>query len=325
MVAVQPVAPTRPPSAIEDFLWNMHSVLVHTPGPLEIDLLGEAYSKRMGHKFAIERFLVVGEGGLAATLKRIPHIVTPYVENGVTCIKASQDRSLTKQGLIEADQAYRRELSKKSAQAKAKSANGNAPKSRAAPKADEKPPSAVVGAAPSKTAATVAPASPAVGEKRPAEGAASGGGDAAKKTKVADSETLAKMLVQGVARVLQNRAKAGKGPLPLNELETEFTQLWQVPFDLAQAGETDTAAFLQKWPNKVELIGEGSRRMVQLSTKTAAKKAAGTVPAATGKKTQDGPQTLQEARQEAANMLESIKDMLRRQQTLVAALDRLAA
>jgi hypothetical protein len=92
------------------------------------------------------------------------------------------------------------------------------------------------------------------------------------------------MLVQGVVRVLQNRAKAGKGPLPLNELETEFTQLWQVPFDLAQAGETDTAAFLQKWPNKVELIGEGSRRMVQLSTKTAAKKTTGILPAATGKK-----------------------------------------
>jgi len=293
----------------------MHTVLVNTPGPLEIDLLGEAYSKRLGHKFAIERFLVVGEGGLAATLKRIPHIVTPYVENGVTCIKAAQDRSLTKHGLIEADQAYRRELAKKSAQAKAKGANGNAAKPRAVPKADEKPP----GAAPSKTAPAVAPASPAVGEKRPAEG----GGDAAKKAKVADSETLAKMLVQGVVRVLQNRAKAGKGPLPLSELETEFTQLWQVPFDLAQAGETDAAAFLQKWPNKVELIGEGSKRMVHLFSKTAAKKTGGTAPTVPGKK--EGPQSLEEARREAQCMLDTIKDMLKRQQTLVAALDRLAA
>ncbi|CAE8614347.1 unnamed protein product, partial [Polarella glacialis] len=45
--------------------------------------------------------------------------------------------------------------------------------------------------------------------------------------------------------------------------------LWKVPFNLAQAGETDAVTFLQKWPSKVEVIQEGEVLVVQLVKKVA--------------------------------------------------------
>eukprot|EP00929_Paragymnodinium_shiwhaense_P113197 TRINITY_DN81455_c0_g1_i1.p1 TRINITY_DN81455_c0_g1~~TRINITY_DN81455_c0_g1_i1.p1 ORF type:complete len:631 (-),score=213.00 TRINITY_DN81455_c0_g1_i1:273-2165(-) len=240
---------TKPPASIEDFLWNIHSVLCATPGPLHLDNLKDAYLKHLGHKCAVERFLVVGEGGLAATLKRIPHVVSLFQEGSVTCVKATQKSDSTREDLIEADQQYRRDLIKKNAMAKAK-AKGATPGAAAA-----KAPAA---------AATTPAAAPA---KRPAEEAAGAPAKQA-KTGEADSDTLARMLVQGVVRVLQNRSKNGKGALPLNDLEEEFKALWKVPFNLQQAGETDAEAFLGKWPHKVELVVENGTRCVQLPKKT---------------------------------------------------------
>merc|ERR1719326_1193563 len=97
------------PANIEDFLWNIHSTLVGAEGVVQLDNLKAEYLKQLGHKCSIERFLVVGEGGLGATLKRIPHVVTLYQENGATYVKSTQPAGIDKAQLIEADLAYRRE------------------------------------------------------------------------------------------------------------------------------------------------------------------------------------------------------------------------
>ena len=63
------------------------------------------------------------------------------------------------------------------------------------------------------------------------------------------------MPVQGVVRVLQRRAKEGKGPLLASDLAAEFKALWEVPFNLQSACYNDVNAFLAAWQNKVELTG----------------------------------------------------------------------
>jgi len=85
-IAKKAGGPTRPPATIEDLLWNMYSVLDAFGGPLPIDQLKDAYYKHLGHKCAIERFLVVGDAGLAGTMKRIPHVVTVTNGNGVATL-----------------------------------------------------------------------------------------------------------------------------------------------------------------------------------------------------------------------------------------------
>jgi len=276
MVAVQASgAPTRPPSTIEDFLWNIHSVLAGADNQ-PLDTLKEAYSKKLGHKCAIERFLVVGEGGLAATLKRIPHIVTTFQDsNGTNCVKATLGSNTTKEQLVEADQAYRKELTKRNiaakalnanaAKAKAKAVVGSKPAAPAAPNAKAPSTTATASGSAQETAKSGSVATATNEGKRPADVAK--GGDAKRQKTDSDGETLAKMLVQGVVRVLQNRAKEGLGPLPLDQLESEFQSLWKVPFNLQQAGEQNAQTFLQKWPNKVELKHDGTQYMVSISKK----------------------------------------------------------
>merc|ERR1712224_641540 len=187
----------------------------------------------------------MGEGGIAVTLKRIPHVVTIIEKDGLVLLKATQPVGTTKEALMAADQAYRKQLAQRSQAVKS-----------AAVKAKSSPP-------PAPDAANSAPAAspPAVAKQaRPAPEAAAV--PDAKKPRAEDAETLARMLVQGVTRVLQNRVKEGKGPLPVASLEEEFKALWKVPFHLQQAGETDTVTFLQKWPNKVEVIQEGGQHLV---------------------------------------------------------------
>eukprot|EP00928_Gymnodinium_smaydae_P007426 TRINITY_DN12669_c0_g1_i2.p1 TRINITY_DN12669_c0_g1~~TRINITY_DN12669_c0_g1_i2.p1 ORF type:complete len:652 (-),score=190.53 TRINITY_DN12669_c0_g1_i2:132-1991(-) len=267
MVAAATAAPRRPPTSIEEFLWQLHSVLVAAAQPLRIDQLKETYSKQAGHKFAIERFLVVGDGGLPATLKRIPHIVTVYQSGGANCVKATQPADSTKQDLVAADQEYRRELAKKNAQAKAK-APATAPAVRDTPLATS---------AKAPSPAVAADAAAEAGSKRSADANSAAGGDA-KRAKAGgggggaeggetDAETLARMLIQGVSRVLQQRAKNGKGALPLEELAPEFMALWKVPFNLRQVGETDPIVFLKKWPGKVEVQQEGNNYLLALPKK----------------------------------------------------------
>eukprot|EP00927_Polykrikos_kofoidii_P032147 TRINITY_DN2746_c0_g1_i1.p1 TRINITY_DN2746_c0_g1~~TRINITY_DN2746_c0_g1_i1.p1 ORF type:complete len:712 (-),score=173.70 TRINITY_DN2746_c0_g1_i1:80-2215(-) len=260
MVAALPQArSTKPPANIEEFLWNLHSVLVAPPGRLPLDNLKDAYSKHLGHKCVVEKFLVVSDGGLAATLKRIPHIVTLVRVDGTICVEATQPATSDKKDLIEADQRYRRDLANKHALAKTAQAAANVAKAKATTPGEKAAPvAATVGGAAAPTVETA-------GARRPAENAAAGA-PAAKQAKTGDSdaETLARMLVQGVVRVLQHRLKNGKGPLPLAELDEEFTALWKVPFNLEQAGETDAETFLAKWPNKVELTRNGNECLVIL-------------------------------------------------------------
>ncbi|CAL1143110.1 unnamed protein product, partial [Cladocopium goreaui] len=59
----------KPPQNIQDFLWNLHTLL-HARGGIPIAQLKDVYLTHFGHKCAIERFLVVAEGGLLATFKR---------------------------------------------------------------------------------------------------------------------------------------------------------------------------------------------------------------------------------------------------------------
>merc|ERR1712048_823964 len=77
--------------------------------------------KLLGHRCVIEHFLVVGVGGIEATLKRIPHIVSLFQNNGVACVRATLAADLDKQQLLEVDSAYRQKL-KMNQSAKAKAA-----------------------------------------------------------------------------------------------------------------------------------------------------------------------------------------------------------
>jgi len=213
---------------------------------MPLDMLRDAYQRHLGHKCAIERFLVVGEGGMAATLKRIPHVVTitqdPNADGGVT-LKPTMGPGSTKDMLIAEDQKYRKSLQQKVVLAKVQTASPA--------------PGAVAAAAVPAKAFAEAPA--ADGERDP------------KKARTEDPETLARMLIQGVVRVLQNRQKEGKGALPISDLESEFKALWKVPFNLQQAGETDTVTFLLKWAAKVEVLEVGGQRAVQLAKKVVEK------------------------------------------------------
>jgi hypothetical protein len=224
--------PTRPPATIEDFLWNLHSVLEAYGGPLPTDQFKDAYSKHLGHKCAVERFLVVGDVGLAGTFKRIPHVVT--VSEDKSSLICVLPKGSTRDDLIKADQDYRKLMQEKAAAAKP-----------AATKAGSAPPAASAKAAPAAVA----------GQARPTEG---GGEPDAKRAKPGDADTLSRMLIQGVVRVLQQRVKDGKGPLQIDDLAEEFKILWKVPFNLQQAGYTDAVTFLKAWPAKVELSSDDS-------------------------------------------------------------------
>lgn len=306
---------------------------------MPLDQLKEVYSKRLGHKCVIERFLVVGDGGLGATLKRIPHVVTVEQKDGVTMLTASLPQGTTKEGLIAADHQYRRQLAQKNAAAKAKAASGAVPAgASAAPAAAVATAATEVSKAPAAAAVGPGPAQarpaaePAVGEKDP------------KKPRGEEADTLARMLVQGVVRVLQNRQKEGKGPLLISSLEEEFKALWKVPFNLQQAGETDAVSFLSKWPNKVEVLKSGTADggvLVQLAKK-AAEKAKASAPAAapaepatpavaasasqaTGATAPAGTAAaLESALAEATSNLEQMQECVRRQEELVNHLRRLS-
>jgi len=243
--AAAAAGPTRPPATVEDFLWNVHQVLEACPAPLPIDDLKDAYSKQLGHKCAIERFLVVGDVGLAGTLKRIPHVVTVTVAtNGQATLTPTLPKGSGREALKQADLDYRKSLQQKGAAAKAAQAGGKA-------------------APPAK------PASPtAAGTTRPSEG---GGEPDAKKQKPAgDAETLSRMLIQGVVRVLQHQAKEGKASLLVSQLPEEFKTFWKVPFNLQSAGFTDASTFLKAWPNKVEVTSDASGDSVALVKKAGA-------------------------------------------------------
>lgn len=312
---------------------------------MPVDQLKDAYSSRLGHKCAIERFLVVGEGGLAATLKRIPHVVTLEQNNdGVAVLKATLPSGTTKEELIAADHQYRRQLAQKNAAAaKAKAAASAAPKAPA--------PAAAGGAtvsaeAPTTQTTALTPESGAaasVARARPAAEPAAGEKDA-KKPRSEEQDTLARMLVQGVVRVLQNRVSEGRGPAPVASLEEEFKALWKVPFNLQQAGETDAVSFLKKWSNKVEVSkGPDGAFMVQLAKKGADKAKAGAASAAepsppakaaaaataasagTTAVPAGAAAAAEAAAAEAAEMLTKMHDMVRRQEELVGSLRRLSA
>jgi hypothetical protein len=300
-------------------LWNLHTVVDSYGGPVPIDQLKDAYSKRLGHKCSIERFLVVGEGGLGATLKRIPHVVTVETKDGETVLKPALPSGTTREGLIATDHQYRRQIAQKNAAARAK-ASGAPAAGSAAPEAAA-PPAAGAAAAQSRQAAE-----PAAGEKD------------AKKPRGEEAETLSRMLVQGLVRVLQNRQKDGKGVLPINVLEEEFKALWKVPFNCQQAGETDVVSFLNKWPKKVEVVKTGPADggfVVQLAGKAAAK-AKAPLPAPTaaanpedaeGEAAQPGTPAaaLEAAEREASDILATMQEAIRRQEDLVRTLRELKA
>jgi len=92
-----------------------------------------------------------------------------------------------------------------------------------------------------------------------------------KKAKTTDMDTLSRMLVQGVVRVLQSRAKDLKGDLLVSDLPDEFKILWKVPFNLQSAGYSDVHAFLKAWPNKIEVTSSPDGDVVILAKKAAEK------------------------------------------------------
>ena len=84
------------PANIGDFLWNIHSVFIGAGRVLLGDDLKDAYFKQLGHKCAVECFPVC-EGGLVATLKRIPRVVTMFPNaEGATCMTATQPAGIVK-------------------------------------------------------------------------------------------------------------------------------------------------------------------------------------------------------------------------------------
>ena len=83
-------------------------------------------------------------------------------------------------------------------------------------------------------------------------------------------QQVAWLLVQGLVQILMTRQSAGKGPLPIGEMDEEFKAMWHVPdlwrLSLEKAGEKDIVSFLQKWPNVVALRVDGNQHVVLLPT-----------------------------------------------------------
>lgn len=209
-------------------------------------------------------------------------MVTVFQEGDTLMLKAALPQGTTKESLVQADVAYRRQLQQKNLAAKAQAAQnagspakvatspGAAPAATAASPPATAPPVAEPAAAAAGTSTAKVPLTEKVAEKRAAPADAPEAG--AKRSRTEDADTLARMLVQGIVRILQNRQKANSGPLPINDLDEEFKALWKVPFNLQQAGETDAVSFLHKWPNKVEVFSDASgRQLVQLAKKAAEK------------------------------------------------------
>ena len=66
----------------------------------------EAYQRCFGHWCAVERFLVVGDGGITDALRRVPHVVT-FSGNRIS---ASLAANVTRFEFSGVDAAYRRRL-----------------------------------------------------------------------------------------------------------------------------------------------------------------------------------------------------------------------
>ena len=107
-------AATSPAASVEDFLWCVHSALVAS-GPLPLAQLPGAYFAHVGHKYVVERFLVVDVADPRAVLKRIPHVVTSFDVDGVAFVKAVQADDATRQELHDVDMAYRRTIAERRA------------------------------------------------------------------------------------------------------------------------------------------------------------------------------------------------------------------
>lgn len=149
------------------------------------------------------------------------------------------------------------------------------------------------------------------------------------------------MLAQGVVRLVQNRKKDGKGPLPVAEIDHEFRAFWHVAFDVQQANEPDPVTFLQKWPSKLKVVTHNGVQVVQLASKaeanantlvaTVADGAAPTLaslptPTASpsnGAATTFDLRALGCIRAETAGILQGMQESVRRQRAFVAALDEL--
>ena len=73
-------------------------------------------------------------------------------------------------------------------------------------------------------------------------------------------------MVKGVVRLLQKRARQGKGPLVIGALDAEFRALWRAPFCPSKALPRwkDAVALLRKWPNDVQLFHDGTEYYLQL-------------------------------------------------------------
>jgi hypothetical protein len=82
-----------------------------------------------------------------------------------------------------------------------------------------------------------------------------------------DAEMLRTLLLQGVVSVLQNRLNTSAGPLPIDDMKKEFEQLWMMPFDVQQVGQPDALAFLQEYPDKVNVYHDGSKFLACLPEK----------------------------------------------------------
>ncbi|HIJ51500.1 MAG TPA: hypothetical protein HPP54_10725, partial [Nitrospinae bacterium] len=91
----------------------------------------------------------------------------------------------------------------------------------------------------------------------------------ATKANTTDMNTMRRMLVQGVVRVLQSRANELKGELLVSDLPYQFERLWKVQLNLQSAGYSDVQAFLKAWPNKIEVNSSPKGDVVILAKKSA--------------------------------------------------------
>lgn len=88
--------------------------------------------------------------------------------------------------------------------------------------------------------------------------------DACAESTTVDVKTMARMMMQGLVRVLQDRQKEGKGPLPFASLEDEFKAKWRVPFLCRVVAVCDAIAFSHMRPDKFMLTGRGAAMVVSL-------------------------------------------------------------
>ena len=80
-----------------------------------------------------------------------------------------------------------------------------------------------------------------------------------------DSEKCTKLLIQGLVKLLEARAREGLGPLPISALQEEYWKRWRVYFNPEAVGYRDAIHFVSLFPDRVDLGSQDGVAVITLA------------------------------------------------------------